>query len=83
MSQQAAAALSKLLGNIAKYSVALGVAGGALQASMYTGKPFCLTGKCWEDILVLSETGNQREMYNQKTGRGGFVKFGWVVGLDD
>lgn len=44
MSQQAAAALSKLLGNIAKYSVALGVAGGALQASMYTGEEFWITG---------------------------------------
>lgn len=35
MSQQAAAALSKLLTNVARYSVALGVAGGALQAAMY------------------------------------------------
>ncbi|GMH45350.1 hypothetical protein BSKO_13307 [Bryopsis sp. KO-2023] len=35
MSQQAAAALSKLLTNVAKYSVALGVVGGSLQAAMY------------------------------------------------
>lgn len=36
--QEAAKALAKVLSNVARYSVILGIGGSALQASMYTGE---------------------------------------------
>ena len=37
MAQQATALISRLLGNVARYSVATGIGVAALQSSLYTG----------------------------------------------
>jgi hypothetical protein len=42
--QEAARALASLLSKVARYSVLLGLGGSALQASLYTGRRFCLCG---------------------------------------
>jgi hypothetical protein len=48
--QEAARALANVLSKVARYSVLLGIGGSALQASLYTGRRFCLCG--WDFLLL-------------------------------